>query len=166
MCLTPFITCQCFWQLEKQGIVRLATAGTHWWGGSRCGGMEETHLHLKIISHLAKCFNIFWQTCSYIFNRPGVAGLFYKHIHDWLTNSGTLSFFSYKSSQQHHNTQIVRSRKLKFWKNVHPPPHFCHMSRVTCHTSHIKCHVSHVICHLSYVFSSWFLFGQCGVTNQ
>ena len=46
--------------------------------------------------------------------------------------------FSSKYSQ-HHKSQTVRDRDLKFWHNVH------YQSWDMCHVAHVTCHVSHVI---------------------
>ena len=89
-----------------------------------------------------------------IFNRPGVARLFYKQLCcsliDWLINWVKSSFV--EVSLEHLHSQIVRARELKFWEKDHlHPPVMCHMSCVTCHVSSVTCHMSHVF------FLSFFL---------
>ena len=48
-------------------------------------------------------------------------------------------------SSEHHNSQTVWPRDLKFLHNVHHP--IC----VMCHVSHVTCHMSCVTCHVSCV---------------
>ena len=77
----------------------------------------------------------------FIFNRPGVAGAVLQtasSLIKWVSQSSFSSRYS-----QHHDSQTVRARELKFWENVHPTP--C----VMCHLSHVTCHISPVTCHLS-----------------
>ena len=74
-----------------------------------------------------------------VINRPGVGGAVLQV---------TYSSFSSQSSK-HHYSQAIRARELKFWENIHPPPHVtCNLSLVTCHVSNVICHVSHVTCHM------------------
>ena len=50
--------------------------------------------------------------------------------------------FSSQSSN-HHHSQTVRARELKFVEDVHHPPRVtCHMSRDTCHLSFVRCRMS------------------------
>ena len=54
-------------------------------------------------------------------------------------------------SSEHHNSQTVRARDLKFWHHVHLPLSvMCHMSCVTRDMSRVTCHMSHVTsrCHM------------------
>ena len=58
---------------------------------------------------------------------------------------------------QHHESQTVRARELKFWENVHHVWSVtCHVSRVTCHVSHVTCHLSPVTCFFSFFFLTFY----------
>ena len=78
-----------------------------------------------------------WRVCyqrglPHLVNRPGVAGLFYKQLHHWLTDWPSDLSFSSRSSN-HFPAQTERARELKFWQNVHPTP------SVTCQVSGVAC---------------------------
>ena len=73
-----------------------------------------------------------------VFNRLSKSVLFYKPLCHSYINRLSLWPFSSKSSNQHYS-QIVTTRHLKFWHNVHYP--LC----VTCLDTW---HISGVICHL------------------
>ena len=72
-----------------------------------------------------------------------------------LIDSFIRSPFSSRSSE-HHYTQTVRARGLKFWQNVLPPP------RVTCHVSGVMCHMSPIF----FFFFCYLLFGQSDGASQ
>ena len=86
--------------------------------------------------------------------RPGLAGLFYKHLCQFinrLINSLTnlvilfLQIFKTPLFPNH-------MRDLKFEENVHLPPCVtCHMSHVMCHMSRVTGLVSHDTCRISHV---------------
>ena len=50
-----------------------------------------------------------------------------------VSESVNQSAFSFKSSE-HHESQTVKARELKFWTHVHSPQQ---MSHVACHMSHV-----------------------------
>ena len=109
---------------------------------------------------------LYLKLFSLIVNRPGVAGAVLQIpllLIDWLSESA----FSSKSLQ-HHKSQTVKARKLKFWENVHPPPCVtcqvsrvrctCQVSGVTCQVSRVWCQLSGVICrmlHFFFFFTKW-----------
>ena len=91
---------------------------TEWhklWQNNLCSLYRRAHFPLK----------------TNIFNRPGVAGAVLQTSSS-LIKSVTKAAFSSESSQ-HHKSQTVRARKLKFWENVHPD-----------YVSHVRCQVSGV----------------------
>ena len=78
----------------------------------------------------------------YIFNRPVVPGLFYKHLCNYLFDllchhfPPDLHKTSLHPNRKSYNTKILRECSL---------PTMCHMSGDTCQVSCVTCQKSHVI---------------------
>ena len=65
---------------------------------------------------------------------------------NWLTDSVMVCGSTSSKYSQHHESQTVRARELKFWETVH------HVSCVMWHMSRVLCQVSSVTCHMSFFF--------------
>ena len=65
---------------------------------------------------------------------------------------------SARGYSKHHKSQIIRARELKFWDNVHPPPH------VSCQVSGVRCQVSGVT-YFFFFFQKWWGYSVEGLLS-
>ena len=143
LCSVQCAVCSVQWSMQaNNGRSCTEISGNNGRDGGQQDLAADRHiLYTAVYSHLTWKCSLKPSQMYKVFNKPGVAGVFYKHLCDWLI----YPLWKYLQITVYPN---CKSLGADIYERMFIPPHVSH---VTYHVSCVMCLVSRVKCLLSCV---------------